>query len=75
MARLLHLLKADSPDHAAAVIAESLREPGAEGTVVLLDGVAPPALPPGVPLLRLGLDLDHDQLLDLIFSHHHVIAW
>ena len=43
--------------------------------MVLLDGAAPPALPPGVPLRRLGRDLDHDQLLDLIFSHDHVIAW
>jgi hypothetical protein len=75
MARVLHLLKRDSHPHAGPVIAESLREPGAHVTVVLLDDGSPPPLPAGVPLRRLGRDLDHDALLDLIFEHDHVITW
>ena len=76
MARRLHLVKADAPPHAGAIIAESLREPGAEVTVVLLDGSAPPpGLPAEVPVRRLGRDLDPDALLDLIFAADHVVTW
>lgn len=73
MARFLHLVKGDSPPLAAAVIGQALGGPGAEVTVVLLDGAA--AAPPGVPVRRLGADLDYDQLLDLIFASDHVVAW
>ena len=75
MGGVLHLLKRDSPAPAHALIAQSLRAPGARATVVLLDDADPPALPAGVPLRRLGRDLDHDGLLDLIFAHDHVITW
>jgi hypothetical protein len=73
MARYLHLLKADTPALASAVIAHPA--PGATVTVVMLDASAPPTLPPGARLLRLGPDLDHAGLLDLIFEADHVISW
>lgn len=73
MARYLHLLKADAPALAPAVIGHST--PDARVTVVMLDGSAPPILPPGARLLRLGQNLDHAGLLDLIFEADHVIAW
>jgi len=73
MARYLHLLKADAPALAPAVIGHPA--PGATVTVVMLDGSAPPTLPPGARLLRLGRGLDHAGLLDLIFESDHVIAW
>jgi hypothetical protein len=76
MASYLHLLKADSAPLAPAVIASSLREADARITVVVLDGSAAPALPGGVPVRRLAPgDLDHAGLLDLIFSHDHVVTW
>lgn len=75
MARVLHLLKADAHAGAGTLIGESLREPGDHVTVVLLDDTPPPPLPAGVPLRRLGHDLDHDALLDLIFESDRVIAW
>lgn len=75
MGRVLHLVKADSPAGAGPLIAETARGPGADVTVVVLDGAEAPALPAGVPLRRLGRDLDHDGLLDLIFAHDHVITW
>jgi hypothetical protein len=64
MARFLHLIKRDSPPLAS----------GAEVIVVLLDGAAPD-LPAGVAVKRLGADLDHDKLLDLIFESDHVVTW
>ena len=73
MARYLHLLKADAPALASAVIGAPT--PDASVTVVVLDGSAPPALPPGPCLLRLGEGLDHAGLLDLIFESDHVISW
>ena len=73
MARYLHLLKADAPALASAVIGQ--RAPDATVTVVMLDGSAPPILPPGARLLRLGQGLDHAGLLDLIFEADHVISW
>jgi hypothetical protein len=51
------------------------RAPDATVTVVMLDGSAPPILPPGARLLRLGEGLDHAGLLDLIFESDHVISW
>jgi hypothetical protein len=73
MARFLHLIKRDSPPMAAAVIEQNGREPGAEVTVVLLDGTLP--VPAGVRVKRLGSDLDYRQLLDLIFESDHVLTW
>jgi hypothetical protein len=73
MARYLHLLKADTPALAPAVIRQAA--PDAILTVVMLDGSAPPSLPPGARLLRLGEGLDHAGLLDLIFESDHVISW
>jgi len=73
MPRFLHLLKRDSPPLAAAVVAQNRREPGAEVTVVLLDGML--EAPGGVEAKRLGIDLDYNQLLDLIFESDHVVTW
>jgi hypothetical protein len=73
MARFLHLVKRDSPPMAAAVIQQISREPGAEVTVVLLDGTLP--APAGITVKRLGRDLDYGQLLDLIFESDHVVTW
>jgi hypothetical protein len=73
MARYLHLLKADAHALASAVIGAPT--PDASVTVVMLDGSAPPTLPPGARLLRLGEGLDHAGLLDLIFESDHVISW
>jgi hypothetical protein len=73
MARYLHLVGPDAGALAGPVIAHP--ENGAEVTVVLLDGGAPPALPAGARLLRLGDGLDYSGLLDLIFESDHVIAW
>ena len=73
MARFLHLVKTDSPALAADVVERNRREPGAEVTVVLLDGTAP--VPPEVAVKRLGVDLDYHQLLDLIFASDHVVTW
>jgi len=76
MAIFLHLLKADSTTLAARVIANTSREPGAQVTVVLLDGATPPALPPAVRVRHLADgDLDYSSLLDLIFESDHVITW
>jgi hypothetical protein len=74
MSRFLHLIKRDSPPLAAVIVARQLQESGAEVTVVLLDGAAP-HLPAGVAVKRLGADLDHDKLLDLIFESDHVVTW
>ena len=73
MARFLHLVKRDSPPMAAAVVEQNGREPGAEVTVVLLDGTL--LTPAGVTVKRLGRDLDYSQLLDLIFESDHVVTW
>ena len=73
MARYLHLVGVDANPLAEAVIARP--EPGAEVTVVLLDGAKAPALPEGARVLRLGPDLDYSRLLDLIFEADHVIHW
>ena len=70
MARYLHLLKADTPALAPAVIGQA-----APDATVMLDGSVPPTLPPGARLLRLGEGLDHAGLLDLIFESDHVISW
>lgn len=73
MARYLHLLKADAPALARAVIGRAA--PDATITVVMLDASVPPVLPPGARLLHLGQGLDHAGLLDLIFEADHVISW
>ena len=73
MARYLHLLKRDSPPMAGAVIDLHRREPGADVTVVLLDEAA--AAPAGLPVKKVGPDLDWPQLLDLIFASDHVVTW
>lgn len=74
MASFLHLVKADSPPVAGAVIERNLREPGADVTVVLLDGAHAP-VPTGAAVKRLGPDLDYNALLDLIFESDHVVTW
>ena len=74
MASFLHLVKADSPPLADAVIERNLREPSARVTIVLLDG-ARAALPAGAAVKRLGSDLDYNALLDLIFERDHVVTW
>jgi hypothetical protein len=74
MPRFLHLIKRDSPPLAADIVARQHQESGSEVTVVLLDGAAPD-LPAGVAVKRLGADLDHDKLLDLIFESDHVVTW
>jgi len=76
MASFLHLIKGDSSDLAAPVIASNLTEPGARVTVVLLGEAAAPALPADVTVRRLADgDLDYAGLLDLIFAHDHVVTW
>jgi hypothetical protein len=73
MARYLHLVPRDAGALAGPVIAGV--EPGAEITVVLLDGGAAPPVPAGARILRLGDGLDYAGLLDLVFAADHVIAW
>jgi len=76
MASTLHLLKRDSPAAAVPVIAAQCGDAEARVTVVLLDASAPaPALPERASVRRLGVDLDHSALLDLIFDHDRVVAW
>jgi hypothetical protein len=76
MASFLHLIKGDSGELAAAVIAANLKEPDARVTVALLEGASASALPAGVTVRRLAPgDLDYPGLLDLIFAHDHVITW
>jgi len=72
--RILHLMKRDSPPTAAAVVGRELQDPRAEITVVLLDDAAP-SLPSGLAIKRLGADLDHAKLLDLIFESDRVVTW
>lgn len=74
MPSFLHLVKADSPPLARTVIEENARQPGARVTIVLLNEtqIAPP---PGAAIKRLGSDLDHNALLDLIFESDHVVTW
>jgi hypothetical protein len=72
--RFLHLIKRDSPSVAADIVTRQLQDPSVEVTVVLLNGAAPD-LPAGVAVKRLGADLDHDRLLDLIFESDHVVTW
>jgi len=74
MSSFLHLVKGDSPPVTSAVIERNLREPGAQVTVVLLDGVRAP-VSTGAAVKRLGPDLDYDTLLDLIFESDHVVTW
>jgi hypothetical protein len=74
MSSFLHLVKADSPALAGAVIERNAREPGARVTVVLLDGARAP-VPAGAAVRRLGADLDYGALLDLIFESDHVVTW
>jgi len=74
MASFLHLVKADSPPLANAVIERNLREAGARVTVVLLDGARAPESA-GAAVKRLGSDLDYNALLDLIFESDHVVTW
>ena len=59
---------------AGTVIEQTLRQPGAQVTVVLLDGAAA-SLPAGAEVKRLGPDLDYNGLLDLIFESDHVVTW
>jgi hypothetical protein len=76
MARFVHLLKSDSSALAAPIIEENSRQPGAEVTVVLLEGAGDPPLPAGVRVRRLAADdLDYSSLLDLIFASDHVVTW
>ncbi len=76
MAGFLHLVKGDSSELAAPVIAANAAEPEARVTVVLLEGAAAPAVPAGVTVRRLADgDLDYVGLLDLIWAHDHVITW
>lgn len=75
MASFLHLIKGDSSDLAAAVVASNATDPDARVTVVLLEGAVPPALPDGVAVHRVDGDLDYAGLLELIFAHDHVITW
>jgi hypothetical protein len=58
------------------VIAEQARDSASRVVVVVIDDAPAPALPPEVTRHRLGPGgLDHDGLLDLIFSSDHVVAW
>ena len=77
MAKFLHLLKGDDSTRLAVpVIAANCRQPGADVTVVLLEGAPPPALPPAARVRRLAEgDLDYASLLDLIFESDHVVTW
>lgn len=76
MPTFLHILKDDSAAIAVPVIEAVCRQPGAEVTVVLLEGTAPPALPPGARIRRLADgDLDYAALLDLVFASDHVVTW
>jgi hypothetical protein len=76
MATYLHLLKTDSSPSALGVIAEQARDGASKVVVVLTDQAPAPSLPPEVTRHRLGPGgLDHDALLDLIFSSDRVIAW
>jgi hypothetical protein len=76
MSRFLHILKGDSPALAMPVIAENCRQPGADVTVVLLEGAPPSALPPAARVRRFAEgDLDYASLLDLIFESDHVVTW
>ena len=74
MRSFLHLVKADSPPLANAVIERNLGEPGARVTIVLLDGARAPVAA-GAAVKRLGPDLDYNALLDLIFESDHVVTW
>jgi hypothetical protein len=73
MARYLHLVGPHANPLVGPVISHP--EPGAGVTVVLLDGAAPPTLPEGARVLRLGPDVDYSGLLDLIFEADHVVHW
>jgi hypothetical protein len=76
VATYLHLLKIDSSPAALPVIAEQARDGASRVVVVQTDDAPAPTLPPAVARHRLGPgDLDHDALLDLIFSSDHVVAW
>jgi hypothetical protein len=76
MARFLHLVGRDACRLALPVIEQNRAEPGAEVTVVLLDGTAAPSLGSEVLVRRLGADdLDYAGLLDLIFESDHVVTW
>jgi hypothetical protein len=76
MATYLHLLRSDSSPAALPVISEQAREGARRVVVVQMDDAPAPLLPPEVTRHRLGPGgLDHDALLDLIFSSDHVIAW
>ena len=76
MPAFLHLLRTDSAALARPVIESNREHPGAQVTVVVLDGATAPALPAGVTVRRLAADdLDYGGLLDLIFTHDHVISW
>jgi hypothetical protein len=76
MSRFLHILKSDSAALATPVIAENCRQPGADVTVVLLEGAPPTALPPAARIRRFAAgDLDYASLLDLIFESDHVVTW
>ena len=77
MPKFLHLLKGDDSTRLAVpVITANCRQPGADVTVVLLEGAPPPALPPAARVRRLAEgDLDYASLLDLIFESDHVVTW
>jgi hypothetical protein len=76
MATYLHLLRSDSSPAALPVIAEQARDTASRVVVVQTDDAPPAALPVEVTRHRLGPGgLDHDALLDLIFSSDHVVAW
>ena len=76
MPTFLHLLKGDSATLAVPVIEANSREPGATVTVVMLDSIKAPTLPPAVHVRHLSpSDLDYSALLDLIFESDRVISW
>ncbi|MGH7309252.1 MAG: hypothetical protein ACREK6_11210 [Candidatus Rokuibacteriota bacterium] len=75
MAAVLHLVKSRARDELVRVtVGQQLAHRDAV-TVALLHGVAGPALPAGVRILRVPGDLAYDGLLELIFASDHVVTW
>jgi hypothetical protein len=76
VASYLHLVRSARASTAWPAIAAQAARDTSPLTVVLLDDTGPPALPPGVAVRRLAPgDLDHAELLDLVFAADHVITW
>jgi hypothetical protein len=74
MARVLHLLKGDHVRDALDVVTPQVAA-GDEVTVVLLGGAAPPALPPGVEVIRVPETTSYDELVALVFAADAVVTW